>query len=103
MNAALKIAGEGLGLNWKWEGFIVAIKSGTCMSTSSFCAGKNSEISLALLSFSMPRHIVPFTGSRVDSQGKKSMFLVWGAQAVYLGQKGRVPGNNLGLPPFLTI
>lgn len=36
----------------------------------------------------MPQHICPFTGSGVDSRGKESMLLLWGAQAVYLGAEG---------------
>lgn len=49
MNPGLRLPGEGLHLNWKWLGFIIAIRRGTSSSRSHFCTGKNSELSLAPL------------------------------------------------------
>lgn len=90
MNAGLRLPGEGLGLNWEWVGFVVAIRRDTSMSSSSLYTGKNSEISLALLSFSYaPTHV-----SLYQLRGRRACFFCGELRLFTLGQKGHVPGNN---------
>lgn len=103
MNAALGLPGEGLGLNWEWVGFVVAIRRDTSMSSSSLYTGKNSEISLALLSFSYaPAHVSLYWLGWI-LRGRRACFCCGELSLFTLGQKGCVPGNNPCLPPLLTV
>lgn len=90
MNAALRLPGEELGLNWEWVGFVVAIRRDTSKSSSSLYTGKNSKISLALLSFSYaPTHVslYPLRGG----------FSGEGEHASVVGSSGCLPWDRRGM------